>query len=69
MVYLIDYTPLLVFLVENKKKVTELKIDLGISSSTVAKINKNEYLSLQIIESICLHYNIPIEQVVRITKD
>lgn len=66
---MIDYTPLLVFLIENKKKVTDLKNDLGFSSSTVAKINKGEYLSLQNIESICLHYDLPIEQVVRITKD
>lgn len=39
----------------NRKGVSkeELKNKINISSSTMAKISKNEYVSLKVVESIC----------------
>ena len=39
----------------NRKGVSkeELRKEINISSSTMAKISKNEYVSLKVVESIC----------------
>lgn len=63
---MISYTPLLKILVERKMTKTELKEAVGMSTSTLAKLSKNEYVSLSTIESICKYLNCKIEDVVKI---
>lgn len=45
---------------------TQLRENVGFSTSTLAKMSKNEYVSLEIIESICLFLDCKIEDVVEI---
>lgn len=66
---MISYRPLLDFFYHNGIRKTELNTDLGINPRTIAKLEKGEHISLSTIEAICLHYNLPIEQVVRIELD
>lgn len=47
-----------------KMKRTDLKNIAGISSSTLAKLGKDEYVSLESIEKICCALGCNIDQVV-----
>lgn len=50
---MISYKPLLKLLVEMDMKKTDLITKVELSSSTVAKISKNDYVSLEVIDRIC----------------
>lgn len=45
---------------------TQLRENVGFSTSTLAKMSKNEYVSLEIIDNICLFLGCEIEDVVKI---
>lgn len=48
---------------------TQLRENIGFSTSTLAKMSKNEYVSLEIIDSICLFLDCEIENVVKIERN
>ena len=48
---------------------TQLRESVGFSTSTLAKMSKNEYVSLEIIDNICLYLNCKIEDVVEIEQN
>jgi DNA-binding Xre family transcriptional regulator len=67
---MIDFSPLHETLKEKNIKISVMRDFL--SSTTVTKINRNEIDSdfkLSTIEDICLFLNVPIEKVVKITKN
>lgn len=43
----------------NRREMTkeELRIKLNLSSATIAKISKNEFISLRVINDICKFFN------------
>ena len=45
---------------------TQLREEIGFSTSTLAKMSKGEYVSLEIIDNICSFLNCEIEDVVKI---
>ena len=63
---IISYKPLFRLLLEKDMTRTQLRESIGFSTSTLAKMSKNEYVSLEIIDNICLHLNCNIEDVVKI---
>ena len=64
----ISYKPLWHMLIEKEIKKLELRDLVGMSNSTLAKLGKNEPVSMEIIEKICLKLNCKIEDIVEITK-
>lgn len=52
----ISYNGLWKLLIDKNKKKTDLIDDIGISSSTLAKMSKCESVSINIIEKICETY-------------
>lgn len=48
---MISYKPLLKLLIDKNIKKTELPLSLP----TVAKLSKNEYVSLEVIDKLCEH--------------
>ncbi|MGN4434381.1 helix-turn-helix domain-containing protein [Bacillus cereus group sp. MYBK69-1] len=54
---MISYKPLLKLLIDKDIKKLDLKDKLGISSSTLAKFSKNEYISLSVIDKLCAYFN------------
>ncbi len=50
---MISYKPLHKLLIDRDIKKQELLKMTGISSATMAKLNTNEYVSLEIIDKIC----------------
>ncbi len=60
----VTYTKLWKLLLDKKMKRTDLEDITGISSSTLAKLDKDEYGSLEGIEKICYALGCDIDQVV-----
>lgn len=54
---MINYKPLQKLLIDRDIKKQELLKMTGISSATMAKLNTNEYVSLEVIDKICLALN------------
>lgn len=56
-------------LLEKDMTKTQLREAVGFSTSTLAKMSKNEYVSLEIIDNICLYLDCKIEDVVKIERN
>lgn len=66
---MISYTPLRDMMIERKLKWKDLREQLGIAPTVIAKINKNEYVSLEILERICIYFNCQLSDICIIKKD
>lgn len=65
----ITYKKLWVRMAEQEMKRTDLKDFAGISSNTLAKLGKNEYISLEILERISRKFNCEIGDLVELSND
>ncbi len=65
----ISYKPLWHRLVERDMKKLEFRDYVGISNGTLSKLGKNEPVSMDIIEKICMKLECRIEDVVEITNE
>lgn len=61
---MISYKPLLRLLLERDMSKTELREVVGFSTATLAKISKNEYISMETLEKICKHLNCKVENII-----
>ena len=59
-----SYKPLLRLLVEKEITKTQLREATGISMNTLAKISKNEYISMSTLDSICQFLHCKVEDVI-----
>ena len=59
-----SYKPLLRLLVENDMTKTQLREATGMSMNTLAKISKNEYISMATLDSICKYFHCKIEDII-----
>ena len=59
-----NYKPLLKLLIDKGMTKTQLREQLGISMATLAKISKNEYISMKVLDDICSLLNCNIEDVI-----
>lgn len=59
-----SYKPLLKLLIDKNMTKTQLREQLGISMTTLAKISKNEYISMKVLDDICSLLNCKIEDIV-----
>lgn len=64
---MISYNPLWITLIKRGKQKTDL-YEIT-SSATVAKMSKNEPVSLRVVEQICLAFNCNIEDAIEILPD
>lgn len=60
---MISYKPLFRLLLEKDMTKTQLRESIGFSTATLAKLSKNEYVSLETIDNICKYFNCKIENV------
>ena len=63
-----SYKPLLKLLVDKNMTKTQLREQLGISMATLAKISKDEYISMKVLDDICNLLNCKIEDIVEHQK-
>lgn len=59
-----SYKPLLRLLVEHDMTKTQFREATGISTATLAKISKNEYVSMETLDSICKYFKCRIDEIV-----
>ena len=59
-----NYETLLKLLIDKGMTKTQLREQLGISMATLAKISKNEYVSMKVLDDICSLLNCKIEDVI-----
>ena len=59
-----NYKPLLKLLIDKGMTKTQLREQLGISMATLAKISKNEYVSMKVLDDICRLLSCKIEDVI-----
>lgn len=65
----ISYKPLWHLLVEKKMKKLELRDLVGMSNSTLARLGKDEPVTLEVLEKICVALGCRIEDVVEFVQD
>lgn len=66
---MISYNPLWKTLIDKNMKKMDLVELVGISNGTLAKLGKNESVSLSIIDKICISLDCDICDVVEIKKE
>lgn len=65
----VTYTKLWKLLLDKKLKRTDLKEIAGISSSTLAKLGKDEYVSMESIDRICAALKYDISEVLSVSNE
>lgn len=65
---MISYKPLFRLLLERDMTKTQLRNSVGFSSATLAKMSKNEYISMETLDNICKYLNCNIENVIEFIK-
>ncbi|MEH6957755.1 helix-turn-helix domain-containing protein [Neobacillus drentensis] len=63
-----SYKPLEITLIKRDKTKTDLKRELKISPSTLAKMSKGENVALSVIISICEYLECKIEDVIELVE-
>ena len=59
----VEYIRLWKLLLDKGMKKTDLKEEAGISSNVLAKLGKNEYVSMETMEKLCTSLNCNIEDI------
>lgn len=67
--YMITFAPLMATMHKKRISKTELMEKLGVSSATIAKISKDEYVSMKVIDEICTLLECNIDDVISHIKD
>lgn len=65
---MIDFSPLQETLIEKGMVISDMR-DKILHPKTIASINRNGDVSLSTVEKICLFLDVPIEKVVRFSKE
>ncbi|MEC0212801.1 helix-turn-helix transcriptional regulator [Paenibacillus ehimensis] len=64
-----SYKPLWKLLVEHELTKTEFREKLGLSTATLAKLGKDEYVSLEVIDKICTHFGVQPNEIMEHKKN
>ncbi|WP_163854822.1 helix-turn-helix domain-containing protein [Paenibacillus elgii] len=64
-----SYKPLWKLLVDQELTKAEFRESLGLSTATLAKLGKDEYVSLEIIDKICTHFGVQPNDIMEHKKD
>lgn len=59
----VDYMRLWKLLLDKGMKKTDLKTEAGISSNVLAKLGKNEYVSMETMDKLCTSLDCKIEDI------
>lgn len=63
---MISYQPLFVTLAKKGMTKSDLRTALNMGFGTIAKMGKNQYISLENIDKICLYLNCKVEDVIEV---
>lgn len=65
----ISYKKLFNLLESKNMSKTEMRESVKISTSTLAKLSSNRPVTLDILERICTHFNVEIQDIVEFKRD
>lgn len=64
----VTYKPLWKLLIDREIKKTEMSRAIGISSSTLSKLGKDQYVSLEVLVRICNYLNCQLSDICRVNQ-
>ncbi|MCY7485831.1 helix-turn-helix domain-containing protein [Paenibacillus alvei] len=64
-----SYKPLWHLLVQREMTKTEYRQATGISTATLAKMGRGEYVSMDVLDKTCTLFDVPLQEVVEHVKD
>jgi len=64
----VTYKPLWKLLIDSEIKKTEMSKAIGISSSTLSKLGKDQYVSLEVLVRICNYLNCQLSDICRVNQ-
>lgn len=64
-----SYSPLWKQLIDRNITKTEFRKELKFGTNTLATMNKNGYVSMELLDKICLHLNCKIEDIIEFRKE
>ena len=65
----VSYNKLIKLLIDKRMKKTEFAKQVGISPNTLAKLSRNETVSMDIIVRICRHLNCSVDDIMDILPE
>lgn len=65
----VNYNKLWRLLTDKNRKKIEMQYKTGISGNILARMGKNEYVSMQTVEKICRELNCTIDEIMEFTDD
>lgn len=65
----VSYNKLFKLLIDNGLKKTEFAKEIGISANTLAKLSRNEMVSMEIIVKICRYFECSVDDILDILPD
>lgn len=65
---MLTFKPLWRTLLDKDMSKTDLRIKASLSTATLAKLSKGEYVSMEVIERICTTLDCKIEDVIEVIK-
>lgn len=66
---MVSYKKLWITLAEREMTKTQLREKVGMSTATLSRLGKNEYVELRLLDKICNALNCKIENVLEILPD
>lgn len=63
-----EYKPLFKTMIDKDVTREDLKKDLQLSSATMAKLTKGEYVSMAVLDKLCIYLGCEIEDVIQHNK-
>ncbi|MCY9544860.1 helix-turn-helix transcriptional regulator [Paenibacillus alvei] len=64
-----SYKPLWHLLVQREMTRTEYRQAIGISTATLAKMGRGEYVSMDVLDKTCTLFDVPLHEVVEHVKE
>lgn len=64
-----EYKPLFKTMIDKEVTREDLKKDLQLSSATMAKLTKGEYVSMAVLDKLCSYLNCEIEDIIQHNKN
>lgn len=66
---MVSYNPLWKLLIDKNMKKLDLCTEIGMSRATLAKMGKNEYVALAVLDKICCTLHCKIEDIIEIKEE
>ena len=60
-----SYKPLFTLLVQKEMTKTQLREATGIGTNTLAKMSKDEYVAMEVLDKICTYLQCNVEDVIK----